>query len=119
MGEQTFGERLKAAREKAGFSVSGLARAVRINEATLRAIESGTTKYPSFPVGVRIAGLLDVTESYLLTGRAGRVTETGLRSVAAVLTELEHQDMRITALNRRVNRLEGRADDEPPHTSRE
>ena len=96
-------------REKAGFSVANLARAVRVSEGAIRQLESGDSKFPTFPVGVRLASVLNVTTAYLLNGRGGRLSENESRSLASVVMEQERQDMQIVALGRRVSRLEDRA----------
>jgi transcriptional regulator with XRE-family HTH domain len=119
VGEQTFAERLKALRAKADFSVSDLARVVRVSEGAIRLLESGRSKDPRFSVGVRLARVLGVSASYLLDGRGARSTETGSRSLVEIVMAQEHQDMQIAALSRRVSRLEARAGGAPPRTARE
>ncbi len=105
---EIFGERLRALRKKRGLTPSELARRVDVTEGAIRQMESGQTKSASFAVGLRLARLLEVTPWYLATG-ADAPPETGSRSGADLLGALERLSLRISALDRRVSSLEGRA----------
>ncbi len=105
---ETFGERLRTLRMQHALTPSELARRVDVTEGAIRQMESGQTKSASFVVGLRLARLLDVSPWFLATG-ADAPPETGSRSEADLLAALERLSLRITALDRRVNSLEGRA----------
>ncbi len=57
---ESFAERLQRLRLRRGFTVAGLARAVDVSEGSIRQLESGMTKSPSFHVGLHIAFVLGV-----------------------------------------------------------
>ncbi len=65
---ETIGMRLRRLRVAQSLSAAGLARKVYVTEAAIRAIETGDSKSPSFPVGVRLAEALGVTPRYLAFG---------------------------------------------------
>lgn len=68
MVKETIGMRLRRLRVAHGLSAAALARTVNVTEAAIRAIETGDSKSPSFPVGVRLAEALGVTARYLAFG---------------------------------------------------
>ena len=109
---ETFGERLRALRMKRALTPSELARRVDVTEGAIRQMESGQTKSASFAVGLRLARLLEVSPWYLATG-ADAPAEAGSHSQGDLLGALERLSLRISALDRRVNSLEDRADGAP------
>lgn len=66
MTEATIGERIKAEREKVGWSQSKLANEAGVQSSTISQIESGRRKKPSVDVLQRIAKALSITVSHLL-----------------------------------------------------
>lgn len=56
-----LGERLRALRERAGFSPAQLAAKVGVSENAIRKVESGLSKQPSFTIGILLADALGVT----------------------------------------------------------
>jgi transcriptional regulator with XRE-family HTH domain len=62
---ESFGQRLQRLRIGRGFTVAGLARAVDVSEGSIRQLESGMTKSPSFHVGLHLAFVLGV-DPYVL-----------------------------------------------------
>jgi transcriptional regulator with XRE-family HTH domain len=88
---ESFGERLRRLRTEQGYTAVDLAAAVATSESTIRQLESGSVKSPSFLLGIRMADQLNVDPRYLALGE-------GL-SVAARFEALEH---RVDKLERRV-----------------
>ena len=71
---QTVGQRIRAAREAAGFVRQGdFAKAVGIAQSTLSEIENGDTKIPSGKVLDRMAELLGKSPRWIIYGEDGEV----------------------------------------------
>ncbi|HEY6233588.1 MAG TPA: helix-turn-helix transcriptional regulator [Candidatus Elarobacter sp.] len=87
---ETFGERLRRLRNEQGYTVVDLAAAVGAAEGTIRHLENGDVKSPTFLLGLRLAEQLKVDPRYLALGE-------GI-GVAA----------RFDALERRIAKLEQR-----------
>jgi transcriptional regulator with XRE-family HTH domain len=104
---ETVADRLRRLQQKHRFSVTELARAARVSEGAIRQIRNGTTKMPSLLTGLRLADALGVTAWYIATGRDSDPKGIQQRSMAALIEVQERQGLEITALNRRVNTLEG------------
>jgi transcriptional regulator with XRE-family HTH domain len=92
MNRETFGKRVKRLREESGTSIAALALEVGISEGSIRQIEAGSIKSPSFVVGLRLARFLDVDPYYLALGETTSVIE------------------RITAVEKRLAQIERRLD---------
>lgn len=109
---QTFGERLRALRERRKLTVSQLAVAVRITEGAIRQMESGQTKSASFLTGLRLATTLDVTPWYLATGQSEAGAETAKQrrpGDAGLVEAIEALTKALEGVDRRVRELEARA----------
>jgi transcriptional regulator with XRE-family HTH domain len=90
---EDFGPRLRRLRTAAGLSPSALAHSVGVTEGAIRQMESGQTRFASFPVGVRLADALGVDPRYLALG------DEGASSAAKPID-------RLSALENRLARLE-------------
>lgn len=66
-------ERLKAARRRAGLTVTELAAAAGVHFATMQRLEAGTTETPRFATVLNIAEALHVSVKSLLDAEAARV----------------------------------------------
>jgi transcriptional regulator with XRE-family HTH domain len=110
---ESFGERLRALRTRRRMTPSALAHAVGVTEGAIRQMESGQTKSASLLVGIKLAGVLGVTVTYLATGRE-KIPETESPSpdrsapILERLERLERHVLQINAIERRVKALEGR-----------
>ena len=86
----TPGQRIAAARKNLGYSGAQLARRMGVDSATLRRWESDRAE-PRANRVVNLAGLLNVSVSWLLTGRgegpAPGLPGAELRSLASTLAE--------------------------------
>lgn len=91
---ETFGERLRRLRTEQGYTVVDLAAAVGSAEGTIRHLESGDVKSPTFLLGIRLAEQLKVDPRYLAVGE-------GI-SVGARFDAIEH---RLGKLEQRVSSL--------------
>ena len=87
---ETFGQRMRRLRREQGFTVVDLARAVGASEGTIRQIESGSVKSPSFHFGIRIAEALRADPRYLALGEGQSVAER-FESLEARFTKLENR----------------------------
>jgi transcriptional regulator with XRE-family HTH domain len=87
---ETFGGRLRRLRTTLGITVVDLAAAVGAAEGTIRQIENGTVKMPSFLLGLRLADHLNVDPRYLALGEGFSMSE------------------RFDAIDRRLTKLEKR-----------
>jgi transcriptional regulator with XRE-family HTH domain len=87
---ESFAERLRRLRNDHGYSVADLATTVGVSEGTIRQLENGSVKSPSFLLGVRLAERLDVDPRYLALGEGATYSE------------------RLDAIERRVTKLEQR-----------
>jgi transcriptional regulator with XRE-family HTH domain len=65
---ESLGERLRRLRRDQGLNVVDLAAKVGVAEGTLRQIENGSVKSPSFLLGCRLANALSVDPMYLALG---------------------------------------------------
>ena len=65
---ESFGERLQRLRLERGYTVAGLARAIDVSEGSVRQLESGMTKSPSFHVGLHLALVLGADPFVLAYG---------------------------------------------------
>ena len=101
---ETFGERVRTLRMRHRLTPSALAHAAGVTEAAIRQMESGQTKNPSFPVGLKLAHALSVTPWFLLTGRDG--PEKGSLSLDRSPALAERLTAQINGLERRVRSLE-------------
>ena len=71
---QTAGQRIRSARELAGFTNQGdFARAVGCSQSTLSEIENGETKLPSAKVLQKMAEVLGKSERWIIYGEDGGV----------------------------------------------
>ena len=71
---QTVGQRIKAARELAGFDRQGdFAKAIGCSQSTLSEIENGDTKLPSAKVLQKMAEVLGKSERWIIYGEDGEV----------------------------------------------
>lgn len=71
---QTAGQRIRAARELAGFHNQGdFAKAVGCSQSTLSEIENGETKLPSAKVLQKMAEVLGKSERWIIYGEDGDV----------------------------------------------
>jgi transcriptional regulator with XRE-family HTH domain len=89
---ESFADRLRRLREEKGLTASALAASVGVSEGTIRQLESGQTKNPSFAVGLRLANQLSVDPFYLAFGSDATLNE------------------RMDIFDRRLARLEQRLD---------
>lgn len=96
---ETFAQRLRRLRNDHGYSVADLASTVGASEGTIRQLENGSVKSPSFLLGIRLAERLDVDPRYLALGEGSTFSE------------------RLDALERRMAKLEQRGA-APPATRR-
>lgn len=72
----TLGERISRAREAQGFSAAQLARRIGVKSETLHGWEAGRSG-PRPNVLLRLAGILNVSPTWLLTGTGGSPAEPG------------------------------------------
>jgi transcriptional regulator with XRE-family HTH domain len=83
--ETTLGSRLLEAREAQGVSREALAESIGVSYDTIGAIERGVTRNPRFATIVALARMLDVTPSWLLTGRRDPGTDRFIHDAAVHL----------------------------------
>ena len=111
----TFGERLRTLRSRRHLTPGALAQAVGVTEGAIRQMESGQTKSASFLVGLKLAAALGVTPWFLATG-SDAAPET---APPAAERSTPAMGERISALERRVNVLEGRRGTAPRRTTKD
>ncbi|WP_420003279.1 helix-turn-helix domain-containing protein [Arenibacterium sp. LLYu02] len=105
----TFGDRVAAARESAGMSQSQLARRIGVKKSTLTAWEQDLSEPRANKLSM-LAGLLNVSMAWLLTGEGDDLTapveDTLSADIAAMARELRalREDLRAQA--ERAGRLE-------------
>jgi transcriptional regulator with XRE-family HTH domain len=87
----TFAKRLRRLREEQGLSVPAIAASVGTSEGTIRQLETGQVKNPSFALGLRLADTLNVDPYYLALGAGFSMRE-----------RFELLERRVTALEKRV-----------------
>lgn len=92
---ETFAQRLHRLRIEQGYGVADLAAAVGASEGTVRQIEAGTIKSPSFLLGIRLADHLHVSPRYLAAG-----------SESSFSQRLDTFEERFAKFDRRLQRLE-------------
>jgi transcriptional regulator with XRE-family HTH domain len=83
--ETTLGARLLEAREAQGLSREALAESIDVSYDTIGAIERGVTRNPRFATIVALARTLNVTPSWLLTGRRDPGTDRFIHDAAVHL----------------------------------
>lgn len=94
---ESFGQRMRRLRDEQGYSVADLAAAVGASEGTIRQLESGTIKSPSFLLGIRIADQLKVDPKYLAAGNG-----------ISIPVRFDEMDVRLNEVERRLAKLEQR-----------
>jgi transcriptional regulator with XRE-family HTH domain len=87
---ESFADRLRRLRDEQGLTVAGLALEVGVSEGTIRQLEAGTVKSPSFTAGLRLAHRLGVDAYFLAFGEGSTLND------------------RVTVLERRLAKLEQR-----------
>ena len=90
MSREPFGKRVKRLREETGTTIATLALEVGVSEGSIRQIETGAVKFPSFIVGLRLARYLDVDPYYLALGETSSMMER-LVIVERRLADLERR----------------------------
>lgn len=70
---QTPGQRIREARELAGYDQGEFAKAVGMARSTLAEIESGETKLPSIKVALSMSKVLGKTISWIVDGKDGAI----------------------------------------------
>lgn len=70
---QTAGQRIKAARELAGYNQGEFAKAIGCSQSTLSEIESGETKLPSAKHMQKIMEVLGKSERWIIYGEDGDI----------------------------------------------
>lgn len=68
---QTPGQRIRSAREDAGYSQGVFAKLIGIGQGTLSEIESGESKLPSSPVLIKMCEILNKPPRWILYGEEG------------------------------------------------
>lgn len=68
---QTPGQRIRSAREDAGYNQGEFAKLLSISQGTLSEIESGESKLPSSPVLIKMCELLNKPPRWILYGESG------------------------------------------------
>ena len=116
---ETVADRLRRLKRQHRFSVGDLARAAEVSEGAIRQLLDRTTKLPSLVTGLRLADAFGVTAWYIVTGHDTGPKGIQQRSMAALIEVQERQGLEITALSRRVSRLEGRGGGGPRRTAPE
>lgn len=106
----TFGDRVAAAREAAGMTQAQLARRLGIKKATLTGWEQDLSE-PRANKLTMMAGVLNVSMSWLLTGEGEGMTEPAAEGVdlgdfAAILRELRELRGEMRSNAERAARLE-------------
>ncbi len=69
----TIGQRIRLAREAAGFNQGELARRIGIKQASLSDLENGQSKAPSAKVLLDMADILKVSPRWIIEGEDGEV----------------------------------------------
>ncbi len=109
--QATFGDRLAAAREAAGLDPAGLAQRLGVREKTIVAWEEDQAE-PRANRLQMMAGILNVTLMWLLTGRGEGVAAPDEverpQDVEAVLTDLRLMRAEMGRMAERIGLLEKR-----------
>ncbi len=112
----TFGDRVAAAREAAGMSQGQLARRLGVRKSTLEAWEADMSE-PRANKLTMMAGLLNVSIPWLLTGEGEGMTEPAeegsddedcreiLTELRAIRTEMRASAERVARLEKRLRRI--------------
>ncbi|MBE1294936.1 helix-turn-helix domain-containing protein [Phycobacter azelaicus] len=106
----TFGDRVAAAREAAGMNQSQLARRLGVKKSTLMGWEQDLSEPRANKLSM-MAGLLNVSMSWLLTGEGDGMPEPGdleleTGDFSSVLSELRDLRADLRASSERAARLE-------------
>ena len=106
----TFGDRVAAAREAAGMNQSQLARRLGVKKSTLMVWEQDLSEPRANKLSM-MAGLLNVSMSWLLTGEGDGMPEPGdlewdTGDFSSVLSELSDLRADLRASSERAARLE-------------
>lgn len=106
----TFGDRVAAAREAAGMNQGQLARRLGVKKSTLTGWEQDLSEPRANKLSM-MAGLLNVSMSWLLTGEGEGMSEPGdleleVGDFAAVLSELRELRAELRSNSDRAARLE-------------
>ncbi len=100
-----LGQRLRSAREAAGFTMEEAARRIGVMKPTWQAWETGR-KEPRSNRLAMTAGVLGVTPSWLLSGMGdGPWQRRATDDPAALLRELRRASDDLAAVNRRVHEI--------------
>ena len=91
---ESFGDRLRRLRDEQGLTVSGLALEVGVSEGTIRQLEAGSIKSPSFTVGLRLAHRLGVDAYDLGFGEGSTLNDR----ITVVERRLAKVEQRLAAL---------------------
>lgn len=105
--EETFAVRLRRLRQERRMSFTKLAIAVGVTEGALRQMESGQTKWPAFPVGIRLAHVLGVEPRDLAFGESDG-TEFSPDVLALPPSRTAELEKKVAGLTKRVIDLERR-----------
>ncbi len=108
----TFGDRLTAAREAQGMTINELARRLGVKMNTIEAWENDTSE-PRANKLQMVAGLLNVSIRWLLTGEGEGVSEPVTpeemaQDAIAVLREVQQMRQQMTHLATRMGKAEKR-----------
>ena len=103
----TFGDRLTGARELAGMDVEELARRLGVKPKTIRAWEEDRAEPRANRVSM-LAGLLNVSLVWLMTGAGEGPTAGGGASADELLGELRELRLDAARIAERLGTLEGR-----------
>jgi len=108
----TFGDRLTAAREAQGLSTAELARRLGVKLKTIEAWENDTSE-PRANKLQMVAGLLNVSIRWLLTGEGDGVSEPASveemeADAKAVLRDIQQMRQQMTSLATRMGMAEKR-----------
>lgn len=103
--EASLGQRLRSAREAAGFPVEEAARRLGVLKSTWQAWEAGR-KEPRANRLTMMAGVLGVAPSWLLSGMGdGPWERQSADEAATLLRELRRTSDDLAALNRRMREI--------------
>lgn len=94
---ETFGQRLRRLREERGLTVVDLGNTAGCAEGTVRQLETGHTKSPNLPLGLRLADALHVDVRYLALGENPSLGER----LAALEAQVQKLDTRLQNVERR------------------
>ena len=87
---EPFATRLRRLRTEQGYTVVDLAAAVGSAEGTIRQLESGKVKSPSFLLGIRLADQLKVEPRFLAVG-IGQTIEQRLDAIEQRFSKVERE----------------------------